>query len=612
MSVHTMENRQNLDLLTMINDSGGMPQQGMEIVEEQQQHHHLQGHYPGPSHNSSSSTDLIATALDAANICERDASAEENYAVESAGGEKAEEGIIFRNPSQTSSSIATNASNSKVHFISNLTLIAKQQQQQQQQQATTPRTAQNIIFLNNGGSPSAADKTTGSTPNFINAFVSKGVATTASGKVVNLLHSGPKSGATTMMQQQLRGKRPQPQQLHRTVGTTRTTFAGACPVPGQRPSNFVIASATGPSAGSVKSFAGGKVIGTGLYSTMANKVVVPTAAAAAGGNEMHKMGAKYTKSNTAPTAASTKLKGTVSSKYQPKVVQVQHSYHHHQHPQQSPSRVLDLSGNSFGYTTHIAEENEGAVGQQQQQLGKAITGKGLNSKLGVGQSMLVVNSNGAHGMHSTAKVVLSGRGSGNMKIVSPGPTTTTTATTTYTVLGEEQQQQQVGSTIKYVNAHGNVIQQIHVPSSGSAPPVKYKSSSTVGISSVGSSSVEGVVVESSAGPRGPNVIQYETEEEAAAATASQQQQQQHQTAEEVYYVNGTQMNDEMSARLLQNFSQKATSRYVAQAATTTGGESLGGGGGRNQYSAQGGRFEQPASGGNGGYQKQGPDYIRVK
>lgn len=453
---------------------------------------------------------------------------------------KAQEGIIFRNPTINTAT----AANSKVHFISNLTLIAKQQQHQQ----ATPRPGQNIIFLNNAPSqattPVSPSKATTSTTSYINAFVSKGVATTATGKVVNLLHSGPKASSQLLTQQthhRAKGgvqvlKRPpahqqqqlpqQQQRRHLNVVARSTgvlqSAAGALQT--QKPQNIVIAGAAPPLLGS------GKLIGPGAitYNTGAATMKVVSSACAV--DPPKATSAKYARAgHVLAHSVAPKAKQLVS-KYQPKVVQVQHPIHQN----------TSLSGNQVAYGAQWrVEESTGG----DESKGKGLLGKQQQHQ----QTMLLANSS-SNGV--PARVVRGGQG----KLAS--------SMSSYV---EQQKEGRGNGAIKYVNAQGTVVQQS--PGSG----IRLRDGSETA----------------------HNVIQFGGE------------QHKHGPAEEVYFVNGTQMSDEMSARLLQNFSQKAQTRFVAQTSSAAHQYP------KHQYSVQ--QSASPSTYLGGQQQRQqGNDYSRAK
>lgn len=488
----------------------------------------------------------------------------------------AQEGIIFRNPAITTAS----AANSKMHFISNLTLIAKQQQ-------PSPRAPQNIIFLSNAANQSSA--TTGkvpatSTAACVSAFVSKGVATTATGKVVNLLHSGAKAPSSVLTQQQrAKGlhvlKRPlSSQQRHlnvvgRSAGPpSQAAAAGGATQAPLKSQNIVL-------TGNVKALGKGKLITTGLYNANSAAMKVVTSISA----DPQKPGsARYARGSNVLANAPVPKPKPVVSKYQPKVVQVQHP-----HPQ-SPSRGVDhqtsytaIGGAQWRVDVCDPEERGRSLGSEPDATDRELP---LQCKVGVTelarvvpahqsgsrsrplppQSMLIPCSNGGAAAQATGKVVMGAR-SNAVKLAS-------LATSQFSVIGDHQQTPAATGpegrgcgTIKYVNSQGNVVQQLQTPGPSVGP--KYRHSAHIGGYQEGGGS------EAAAGH---HVIQFGADKK----------------AEEVYYVNGTQINDEMSARLLQNFSLKATSRFAAQCSV---------GGPKYQYSA-------PSS----ASQRVGPEYIRVK
>lgn len=497
------------------------------------------------------SADLISTALDAANICEADGAS----SIHDQQAAAAEEGIIYRNPQNNTPATAS----SKVHFISNLTLIAKQQQ-------NASRAGQNIIFLNNAGATATANNnsshSTGkltsaaaaagtTTTNYINAFVSKGVATTAGGKVVNVLHSAPK--AATPLVQQVRGKaavpmlkRPPTQPPPRSLSVIGRSAGGKSHVTlqTQKPPHIVIGgTATSSSALSMKSLASGKLIAPGLYSsatvggaaaTMANTKV----AYSVGNESQHHSVSKYGRGGVVQG----KLKAAVPKYQVPKVVQVQQLHRNSPH-HQSPS--------SLNYTQLRVDEPSLNVVHGHSPTKIPTTASPSSSPQVLHKSSIQfqpsLNSNGEH-----ASKTLPGTRSTNsyMNMTSQAFGPSGHLVEEYT---QGDAEGRATGTIKYVSAQGTVIQHVHTSIATTKP--------------------------------------------AAGVAAAQP------SSEEVYYVNGTQMNDEMSARLLQNFSQKATRRYVAQLSvtnpTTHHNSPVTGGGHKNQYLAS------PLS-------AIGPEYVRVK
>lgn len=544
MESSSSENIHPLEQLAMITDGGGVRvavshnpagqalnlEHGMEHFESSRD----------DRATGTGSADLISSALDAANICEADgASVHDQQAA-------AEEGIIYRNPQNNTPATAS----SKVHFISNLTLIAKQQQ-------NASRAGPNIIFLNNAGAPATnnSSHSTGhkltsaaagtATTNYINAFVSKGVATTAGGKVVNVLHSAPK--AATPLAQQVRGKatapmlkRPPTQPPPRSLSVIGRSAGGKSHVTlqTQKPPHIVIGgTATSSSALSMKSLASGKLIAPGLYSSAtvggAAATMTTKVAYSVGGESQHHSVPKYGRGGLVQGKG---LKAAVSKYQVPKVVQVQQLQRHS--PHKSPS--------SLNYTQLRVDEPSLNVVHGHSPTKTATTA--LPSPQVVHKSSIqfppaALSSNGEQGSRTPQ-----------------GPRSTNSyvnmTAQAFGHFGEEYSTQgdaegRATGTIKYVSAQGNVIQHVHSSIATTKPAVATQPPS-----------------------------------------------------EEVYFVNGTQMSDEMSARLLQNFSQKAARRYVAQLPavtnpTTHHNSPVTGGGHKHQYLAS------PIS-------AIGPEYVRVK
>lgn len=670
--------------LAMINDSGGpmssadgMMNNSHEVVQYQDRH----GENSQPA-----GADLIATALDAANICAQDAAIDSldvvNTVVETSGAGSApimEEGIIYRNPSTTPN---TSTGNSKVHFISNLTLVPKHQQQHHSQQQP-PRTGQNIIFLNNSPNPNSGASLVakGSTTtmssvaatNYINAFVSAkaagGVTTaTTTGKVVNLLHAtGSKSAVTTVsgqslipqhnvaaqqqqQQQQRVGKSvqvlkrlPVQQQQSNVIGRAGLIGAGqlhlqqaahggvsnkvGAALQTQKPQNVVISGSSllGGAGGGFKTLNSGKLVNAGLYNNPNNSTTTPTMKMVNNGQQQlqvqHKTAmTKYTKGGVLSTqvASTSKLKNAAQlSKYQPKVVQVQQAVtsggNYSTTGVGGPTQWrVDMRGRGAGGMNVTAAGEEVVIG------GGEISGivhrpaiQGGSGSGGVisvqGSSpakVITMNSNKYTVQQQQPMLMMSGGGGVGKAMTGNNYATHTVQMSSpgqYSVIGgEDGQQQQQQGTIKYVNAQGNVVQQQQQPAG------KYK-------------------VESSDHhnhhSQVHNVIQF----------GSGKKHTKQQPLTEDIYVNGTQMNDEMSARLLQSFSQKATSRYAAAHAPGAGigGQGASGnagaqqGGAKYQYS---GNCESASSSGyhpqtsvlqhgtavGGPGQKHGPEYFRVK
>lgn len=522
---------QNLSQLANMIHDGHMPTSDHQATSAQWEETTTSvNNYNNPS-PVASGADLIAAAAAAA------ASATgSNHDTTDTRVVKAQEGIIFRNPTINA------ASNSKVHFISNLTLIAKQQQHQQ----ATPRPGQNIIFLNNAPSqattPVSPSKAATSTTSYINAFVSKGVATTATGKVVNLLHSGPKASSQLLTQQthhRAKGgvqvlKRPpaqqqqlpqqqQPQRRHLNVlaRSTGVLQSATAALQTQKPQNIVIAGAAAPLLGS------GKLIGPGAitYNTGAATMKVVSSACA---DPPKATSAKYARAGHVlahPVAPKAKQ---LVSKYQPKVVQVQHPIHQN----------TSLSGNQVAYGAQWRVEESTTGGDECK--GKGVLGKQQ-------QTMLLANSS-SNGV--PARVVRGGQGK---------------LATSMAAYADQQKEGRGNGAIKYVNAQGAVVQQ------GPGSSIRLRDGSDTA----------------------HNVIQFGGE------------QHKHGPAEEVYFVNGTQMSDEMSARLLQNFSQKAQTRFVAQTSSSSAAQQYP----KHQYSVQ---QSSTYLSGQQQQRQQGNDYPRAK
>lgn len=597
-------NNSNQNLI-MINDSGGggggvTPGGSPELGESFATHH-------------GGRADLISTALDAANICAQDVELDQmDTVVETSAAHALEEGIIYRNALPASSG----AANSKVHFISNLTLVAKQPQPP----GNAARAGQNIIFLNNSaagtqssgaslmtaagkaavaGSVSAASA---SSRNYINAIVSSKAADGAKGKVVNLLQAGPKhslvSGQSLLPQQQQAGRvgknvqvlkrlpSHQPNVIGRaTGGHLQLHSPHVLSAKADKVQNVVIpgSSLIGGSGAvaALKTLGSGKFLGNGQHQQQQQQHKVGAVAKFAKGGG-HGQGA------TPAASVVSKAKNVQQlSKYQPKVVQVQ----------QQPSTVTSGAVGNFstGGAPQWRLDMRGRVGSATEEevllAGTEVAGivhrpasGGLINVQGASPTKIIAMGGGAGGkFHQQQQPVLmvsggggkAGQGLHTVQLTSPGQ---------YSVIGEEgaqqPQQQHQGGTIKYVNAHGNVVQQQSKPA----------------------------VAEQPQHMQVHNVIHFGSAAAAAGKKAAVKQQAAPAHTEDVYYVNGTQMNDEMSARLLQSFSQKATSRYVqAQAATTTGAQQAPV---KYQYSTQS-SFEGPSVLQSGGG-AHGPEYFRVK
>ena len=373
-----------------------------------------------------------------------------------------EEGIIYRNHPHSS------GNNSKMHFISNLTLIAKQQQHQQ-----TPRGSggQNIIFLNNAsagnpgpahGAASKLNCTSATTTNYINAFVSKGIATTASGKVVNLLQPGGKGPNTLVGSKPARGKGVQLQKQARNIQMiSRTTPGGTQLQATNKPSNVVINASS-------KAQVGGKFTSS----------------------EPHKQLniGKFAKATALMAQNKVRTTQQLKQQQQPmKVVTHGQQVNHQKICEDSPAGDATLQ-----YPAAVIKVQQGKPNM----LKTAVT-PSLGSLAGknVVYSQVVVSSNGGFALTSSP--------SKNQAVRLPP---------------QEVLRQTVKPRIARYSEGG------------------------------GSSETEGACGATS-------VIQFGAGIEKVPEQAVQ---------EEVYYVNGTQMSDEMSARLLQNFSQKAASRFAAQ------------------------------------------------
>lgn len=476
------EHDQHLRQLTMISDSGGI-HTNMPTPPHHHQPHHQVIDSPTsgtsvlsyhPVSSGGSSADSIGAVLDAAvSICDGDASAGGATSEDATQRLQTEEGIIYRNPGQTA---LHNAGNSKMHFISNLTLIAKQQQQG----AAGP--AQNIIFLNNTGHQSSAGKLTPSTaaPSYVNAFVSKGVSTT---KVSNLLSSTAKGMIASGRGKPMNAlNRQQAQPTHRNL-TVIGRSVGTRVQATQNNQNLVITGPVAAAIGPLKSNSNDKTrLNPGpVLTTTAAKVL---GRAWAEGPKL--TATKFSRGGGYGNVTQGRPKHVASKYHEPKCLPTQN--------QIPPSQCsTETSYTSF-------ESEEPTAGQ--------MKGKFVEASASLSSVVLVSSSSSSNGGHALQnapnKVVLHPRNS-SAKI---------SAAHEEAVLVDEQL---VGSgKIKYVSAQGNVI------------------NSTVQHSGAG-------------GKRAPAAGQ--------------------EAPEEVFYVNGTQMNDEMSARLLHNFSQKVTGRFVQQQST---------------------------------------------
>lgn len=507
--------------LAMINDSGGVhvtvnagvldpvikiPNSDLNRVEEQSLCDDSYSVTNYSSKPASASGNLIATAMEPMHTGDQQEVVVVSRNESSSFGGKGEEGIIFRNPTSS----ATSAGNSKVHFISNLTLIAKQQQ------PVSARTAgQNIIFLNSGhgNQPTISTSLSPAVHHIDTALLAKGIgltnANSATLKSVNLLHSAgskapPSPGGTQA--QRVKGalalkRSVVPQNLVNRVSAAQSQLSSGAPMPAKRGPNIVITGAVptaSAQASAVKTSGNNSkiVCTTGSFnpSSQSSVKVVGTVI----NNDQSKVtGSKLVRSNVLDKTKHVPLKTY------PKLLHVQTnpvatSTSGHWRVQTSESLTrAHMDG-------IIAEaECEGSLNKPTPKVGTA----GQQS-----HNMSSLTNTYGNGLNSTHQKI-KGTRNNTVKIV-PATTQMTSAQTMDSPTST--------NAINFLATQGSPIQQYNNPSRLGAANLNADASSV-----------------------------YSTNVNAALHA-------------DLYYVNDGQMSDEMSARLLQNFSQKATSRLLAK------------------------------------------------
>lgn len=514
--------------------------------------------------NTVRSSDLIATALDAANIGAQDAEVVSEVVQVTDGGvvdtgrHAIEEGIIFRNAATTATG---NVVNPKVHFISNLTLVSnnnnggnnKQQHQLHHHHSQSQTQPRNIIFVNNNVQANVVDgvskpQVTVSQQHhhhhhhgYINAFVSKaGTVNTTTGKI---LMNVPKQQQQIVQQQkvmankggggvQLLKRIPQQQipgqnLVARTIATNSQLMQHQQKL-GQalKQQNLVIgtakmattatAVATKVNLNQLKVYTATSMGNMGAAAVASTTPATVTMATTANGQKVvlgqqqQQQSLRYNKTatilNQGTIPKGVKAGGGITSvtaagihKVIPKVVQIQ-------------NRIGEMTSGSNKLMAGGGKYN--VVQQQQQQNLKMNTITSVHYQQQGGSSVQ---------QHNLAGI-------------------------------------QTGGAIKYVNAQGNVVQHL--------PVMKYQKQHSQPIA-LPQQDQNGQPdkhqqdpVSSSSNNNNNNVIQYGTSNPSTVSTGTKKKQQHSSSGapatvlEDVYYVNGTQMNDEMSARILQSLSQK--------------------------------------------------------